>query len=252
MSGLKIVSWNVNGIRAGLKKGFADVVAELDADVFCVQETKARPEQVELDLPGYSAHWHWAEKKGYSGVLLLSKEEPLSVRRGLGEFREDTEGRVIAAEYEDLWMVSVYTPNAKRDLSRLEERQGWDADFLRYVKQLEESKPVVFCGDLNVAHEEIDLARPKQNKKTHGFTPEERAGFTRFVEAGLVDTFREFEKEGGHYSWWSVRGNNRANNVGWRIDYVMISELLRPRLVSATIFRDILGSDHCPVGIELS
>ncbi len=252
MSVSKIVSWNVNGIRAAIKKGFADVVRELDADVFCVQETKARPEQVDLDLAGYSGHWHWAEKRGYSGVLILSKEEPLSVRRGLGDLREDTEGRVIAAEYEDLWVVSVYTPNAKRDLSRLEDRQGWDRDFLTHVKQLEESKPVVFCGDLNVAHTEIDLARPKQNKKTHGFTPEERAGFTRFVEAGLVDTFREFETDGGHYSWWSVRGNNRANNVGWRLDYVMVSEALRPRLASAAIYKDIHGSDHCPVGIELT
>jgi exodeoxyribonuclease III len=252
MSVSKIVSWNVNGIRAAIKKGFRDVVTELDADVFCVQETKARPEQVELELSGYSAHWHWAEKKGYSGVLILSKEEPLSVQRGLGKFREDTEGRVIAAEYEELWVVSVYTPNAKRDLSRLEDRQGWDAAFLRYVKLLEESKPVVFCGDLNVAHEEIDLARPKQNKKTHGFTLEERAGFTRLVEAGLIDTFREFEPGGGHYSWWAVWGNNRASNVGWRIDYVMVSEALRPRLVSATIYKDIHGSDHCPVGIELS
>lgn len=252
MSVSKIVSWNVNGIRAAIKKGFLDVVAELDADVFCVQETKARPEQVELELPGYSAHWHWAEKKGYSGVLILSKEEPLSVRRGLGDLREDTEGRVIAAEYPDLWVVSVYTPNAKRDLSRLQDRQGWDAAFLQYVKQLEATKPVVFCGDLNVAHTELDLARPRQNKKTHGFTPEERAGFTRFVEAGLIDTFREFETGGDHYSWWSVRGNNRANNVGWRLDYVMISDSLRPRLASSTIYEAVLGSDHCPVGIELS
>jgi len=248
----KIISWNVNGIRAALKKGFADFVAAEQPDVLCLQETKAQPEQVELDLPGYSAHWHSAEKKGYSGVLILSRVEPLQVRRGLGDLRDDPEGRCITAEYEDFHVVGVYTPNAQRDLARLPFRMAWDDDFLRYVKQLQQTKPVVFCGDLNVAHTELDLARPKQNKGAKGFTAEERGAFDRMLEAGFVDTLREFETGGGHYSWWSNWGGARARNVGWRVDYVMISTALRPRLASASIYADQLGSDHCPVGIQLT
>ena len=251
MAQLKLHSWNVNGIRAVLKKGFVDYLDAAKPDVLCIQESRALPEQVDLDLPGYSAHWHPAEKKGYSGTLILSRPDPIEVHRGLGGIRPDPEGRVIAAEYDDLFVVSVYTPNAKRDLSRLEYRQQWDADFLTYMQQLRQQKPVMFCGDLNVAHTEIDLTNPKANKRTHGFTIEERDGFQRFVDAGFVDTFREFTPEGGHYSWWSNWGNARARNVGWRLDYVMLGEELRPRLKSAAIHADVLGSDHCPVGIEL-
>lgn len=251
MAARKILSWNVNGIRAALNKGFADFVAAEQPDVLCVQETKAQPEQVELDLPGYTAHWHSAEKKGYSGVLLLTRDEPLAVRTGVGDLREDPEGRCITAEYDDLFVVGVYTPNAQRDLARLPFRMEWDRDFLAYVRQLEETKPVVFCGDLNVAHTEDDLARPRQNKGAKGFTEQERGALDAMLEAGFVDTFREFVQGNGHYTWWSNWGGARAKNVGWRVDYVMISGVLRPRLTSATIYADVLGSDHCPIGIEL-
>ena len=251
MAQLTLHSWNVNGIRAAIKKGFADYVAAARPDILCIQESRALPEQVDIDLPGYGAHWHPAEKKGYSGTMIFSRIEPAAVHRGLGDVRDDPEGRVLAAEYDDLFVVSVYTPNAKRDLSRLEYRQQWDRDFLAYMQQLRDRKPVIFCGDLNVAHTEIDLTNPKRNLKTHGFTIEEREGFQRFVDAGYVDTFREFVTEGGHYSWWSNWGNARARNVGWRLDYVMLGEELRPRLKSAAIHADVLGSDHCPVGIEL-
>lgn len=251
MPDFKVISWNVNGIRAVLKKGFLDFVEEHQPDVLCIQEIKALQEQVELEIPGYSAHWHSAEKKGYSGNLILSRQDPLSVRRGLEDIRPDPEGRVVAAEYDEFFVVSVYTPNSKRDLSRLPFRQQWDADFLAYMEQLQAVKPVIFCGDLNVAHTEIDLKHPKRNHKNHGFTPEERGGFDRIVEAGFVDSFRVFETEGGHYSWWPYWGNARANNVGWRIDYVVVSATLRSRLISSTIYGDVLGSDHCPVGIQL-
>ncbi len=249
---MKILSWNVNGIRAAQKKGFADFMAESNPDIICLQETKARPEQVELDLPEYHQYWNSAEKKGYSGTAIFTKEEPLSVKNDMDIPEHDTEGRVIAAEYSDYYLVTVYTPNAKRGLLRLDYRsQSWDPDFLAYMKELEKNKPVIFCGDLNVAHTEIDLANPKSNRKNAGFTDEERAGFDNILAAGFIDTFREFESGGGHYTWWSYIGGARARNVGWRIDYFCISPALRPRLQSAFILSDVMGSDHCPVGIVI-
>ena len=249
---MKLISWNVNGIRAALKKGFLDFVEAEGADIVCVQETKASPDVVEVAWPaGHEAHWNSAEKKGYSGTLILSRTKPLSVTRGIGIAHHDREGRVLTAEYADFFLVNVYVPNSQRELTRLDYRQQWDRDFLAHLKALERTKPVIFCGDLNVAHTEIDLARPKANLKTHGFTPEERAGFGALVEAGFVDTFREFEKGGGHYTWWSQMNSARARNIGWRIDYFLTSAALRSRLKSARIYPHITGSDHCPVGLEL-
>jgi exodeoxyribonuclease-3 len=247
---VKFISWNVNGIRAALKKGFLDFLTTEAPDVMCVQETKAAPEDVAAAWPGYTPHWNWAEKKGYSGVLTLSKTAPLSVTRGLGLKEHDREGRVLTTEFADFFLVNVYVPNSQRELTRLDYRQQWDRDFLAYLCALERTKPVVFCGDLNVAHTEIDLARPKDNVKNHGFTPEERAGFDALVAAGFVDTFREFEPGGGHYTWWSQMNNARTRNIGWRIDYFVASAALRPRLKSARIYPHVLGSDHCPVGLE--
>ena len=249
---MKLISWNVNGIRAVLKKGFHDFVAAEQPDIVCIQETRASPEVVEVEwLDGYEVHWNVAEKKGYSGTLILTRVKPLDVTRGIGIAEHDREGRVLTAEYGDFFLVNVYVPNSKRELTRLEYRQRWDRDFLAHLKMLERTKPVIFCGDLNVAHTEIDLARPKANMKTHGFTPEERAGFGALVEAGFVDTFREFEKGGDHYTWWSQMNNARSRNIGWRIDYFIASAALRPRLKSARIYPHITGSDHCPVGLEL-
>ena len=248
---MKLISWNVNGVRAALKKGFLDFLAAQDADIVCVQETKAHPDDVDAEWPGYTAHWNWAEKKGYSGVLTLSKNAPLSVTRGIGAAEHDSEGRVLTSEFAEFFLVNVYVPNSQRELTRLDYRQQWDRDFLAYLRGLEKRKPVILCGDLNVAHTEIDLARPKDNTKNHGFTPEERAGFDAMVAAGFVDTFREFEKAGGHYTWWSQMNNARSRNIGWRIDYFLCSEVLRKKLKSATIYKDVIGSDHCPVGLEL-
>ena len=248
---MKLISWNVNGIRAAVKKGFRDFVAAEDADIVCVQETKAHPDDVPEPWPGYEAHWNWAEKKGYSGTLVLTKATPVAVARGIGKAEHDREGRVLTAEFADFFLVNVYVPNSKRELTRLDYRQQWDRDFLAYLKKLERTKPVIFCGDLNVAHTEIDLARPKDNVKNHGFTPEERAGFDALVAAGFVDTFREFEKGGGHYTWWSQMGGARARNIGWRIDYFLCSDALRSRLKGASIYPHITGSDHCPVGLDL-
>ena len=250
---MKLISWNVNGLRAILKKGFLDFLEAEQPDILCLQEIKCTPEVVEaLWSADYEAHWNCAEKKGYSGTAIFSKPRPLSVATGVSFPDTHLEGRVLTAEYPDFFLVNVYTPNSKRDLSRLGYRQEWDRDFLAYVKGLEARKPVVFCGDLNVAHTELDLARPKTNTKTHGFTAEERSGFQAFVDAGFVDTFREFEKGGGHYTWWSQMMGSRAKNIGWRIDYFLISPALRPRLQSSFIHCDVLGSDHCPVGITLS
>ena len=249
---MKLISWNVNGIRAALKKGLLDFVITEKPDIMCIQETKASPEVVDVNWPsGYEAHWNWAEKKGYSGVLTLTRHQPLSVQRGIGITAHDREGRVLATEHADFFLVNVYVPNSKRELTRLGYRQEWDRDFLAWLKSIERRKPVIFCGDLNVAHTEIDLARPKDNVKNHGFTPEERAGFGALVAAGFVDTFREFEKGGGHYTWWSQMNNARARNIGWRIDYFLASAALRTRLKSARIYPHITGSDHCPVGLEL-
>jgi len=249
---VKLISWNVNGLRAVLRKNFLDYLESESPDVLCLQETKAGPNDVEQLWPSaYTTYWNTAERKGYSGTVVFTRTRPLEVRLGFGIDAHDREGRVVTAEYAEFFLVNVYVPNSQRELTRLAYRQEWDRDFLRYLKKLEKTKPVIFCGDLNVAHTEIDLANPKANVKNHGFTPEERAGFGAFVKAGFVDTFREFEKAGGHYSWWSPMAGARARNVGWRIDYFLISSALRPRLKSAFIRPNIAGSDHCPVGIEL-
>lgn len=249
---MKLISWNVNGLRAVLRKNFLDYLAKEDPDILCLQETKATPDDVEQLWPAhYTTYWNTAQKKGYSGTVIFTKTRPLNVANGIKMPEHDNEGRVVTAEYPDFFLVNVYVPNSKRELERLPYRQTWDKDFLRYLKKLEKKKPVIFCGDLNVAHTEIDLANPKANVRNHGFTVEERAGFTAFVEAKFVDTFREFEKGGGHYSWWSPMSGARSRNVGWRIDYFLISAILRPRLKRAFIQSDIPGSDHCPVGIEL-
>jgi len=244
---------NVNGLRAVLRKNFLDYLAEEAPDILCLQETKASPDDVEQLWPAiYQTHWNTAEKKGYSGVAVFTKHRPLNVTLGIGITEHDREGRVLTAEYDDFFLVNVYVPNSKRELTRLAYRQQWDGDFLRHLKNLEKRKPVIFCGDLNVAHTEIDLANPKANVKNHGFTPEERAGFSAFVKAGFLDTFREFEKRGGHYTWWSPMSGARARNVGWRIDYFLVSAAFRPRLQSAFIRAKVTGSDHCPVGIEIA
>ncbi|HKW31285.1 MAG TPA: exodeoxyribonuclease III [Verrucomicrobiae bacterium] len=249
---MKLISWNVNGLRAVLKKNFLDYLEAEKPDVLCLQETKCGPNGAEQLWPAtYTTYWNSAEKKGYSGTVIFAKTRPLKVIPHLDMAEHDKEGRVLAAEFADFFLVNVYVPNAKRDLSRLTYRQKWDRDFLGYLKKLEKKKPVVFCGDLNVAHTEIDLANPKANIHNHGFTPEERAGFSAFVRAGFLDTFREFEKGGGHYTWWSQMGGARSRNVGWRIDYFLISKSLRPRLQRAFIRPDVPGSDHCPVGIEI-
>ena len=248
---MKFVSWNVNGIRAALKKGFLDFAADAEADVICLQETRAEPDQVALELPGYRQFWHPAEKKGYSGTLVLSRAEPLAVSKDIGIPAHAGEGRVITLEFPDFQLVTVYTPNAQRGLTRLPYRIEWDRDFLKFLAKLERRKPVIFCGDLNVAHREIDLANPKSNVKNAGFTPEEREGFDRILRAGFVDTFREFNREPGHYTWWSQMGGARARNIGWRIDYFCVSRALRARLGSAAIHPEVLGSDHCPIALEL-
>lgn len=249
---MKLLSWNVNGLRAVLKKNFLEFLNAEAPDILCLQETKCTPDDVEALWPAaYSTYWNSAEKKGYSGTAILTRTKPLQVTQGIGRAEHDREGRVLTAEFADFHLVTVYVPNSKRELTRLAYRQQWDADFLRYLKQLEKKKPVIWCGDLNVAHTEIDLANPKSNVKNHGFTPEERAGFSAFVQAGFVDTFREFERGGGHYTWWSPMGGARGRNVGWRIDYFLLSQALRPRLKSAFIQPQVLGSDHCPIGITL-
>lgn len=249
---MKIISWNVNGIRAAIKKGLLEFIEQTAPEVLCIQETKARPEQVDFLLPDYWQYWNAAERPGYSGTAIFTKTQPLSVKNDMGIATHDREGRVITMEFPAYFLVNVYTPNAKRDLSRLAYRMQWDADFLAYLKKLEKRKPVIFCGDLNVAHQEIDLAHPKANVGNHGFTLEERAGFGSFIKAGFIDTFREFHQEGGHYTWWSVVTNARQRNIGWRIDYFCISAALRPHLQEAFILPMVTGSDHCPVGIVLA
>lgn len=250
---MKIISWNVNGIRSVLKKGFLSLIDDHYPDILCLQETKAEQKLVNLSLPEYHHYWNSATKRaGYAGTALFAKHKPINVTYGIGTEKHDAEGRVITAEYEKFFMVNVYTPNSKRDLSRLPYRMNeWDVDFLKYIKKLEETKPVIFCGDLNVAHKEIDLTNPASNRKNHGFTDEERAGFGNIVKAGFLDTFREFTDEGGHYTWWSQMNNCRTRNIGWRIDYVLISKSLRPQLKDAFILPKVLGSDHCPVGIMI-
>ena len=249
---MKLLSWNVNGLRAVLRKNFLEFLAAETPDILCLQETKCRPEDVEQLWPAdYTTYWNSAEKKGYSGTAIFTRTRPLQVTQGIGVAEHDREGRVLTAEYADFILVNSYVPNSQRELTRLPYRQHWDRDFLAYLKGLEQRKPVIWCGDLNVAHTEIDLANPKANVKNHGFTPEERAGFGAALAAGFVDTFREFEKGPRHYTWWSPMGGARGRNVGWRIDYFLASAALRPRLKSAFIRPEVLGSDHCPVGLEL-
>lgn len=248
----KLVSWNVNGIRACLTKGFMESFTKLGADIFCLQETKVQAGQTELELPGYHQYWNYAEKKGYSGTALFTREEPLSVAYGIGEEEHDKEGRVITAEFREYFVVTCYTPNSQDGLKRLDYRMAWEDSFRAYLKRLEEKKPVIFCGDLNVAHKEIDLKNPKTNRKNAGFTDEERGKFSELLEAGFIDTFRYFHPEAeGEYSWWSYRFKAREKNAGWRIDYFCVSDSLKDRLRSASIHQEIFGSDHCPVELVI-
>ena len=249
---LKFISWNVNGIRACVQKGFLDIFKELDADIFCLQETKLQAGQLDLDLPGYHQYWNYAVKKGYSGTAIFTKKEPLSVAYGIGIEEHDQEGRVITLEFDDFYFITVYTPNSQNELARLPYRMKWEEDFLAYLKKLEEKKPVIFCGDLNVAHKEIDLKNPKTNRKNAGFTDEEREKFSVLLENGFIDTFRYFyPDQEGIYSWWSYRFKAREKNAGWRIDYFVVSECLKDRLVDAKIHTEVFGSDHCPVELEV-
>ncbi|MCH5337330.1 MAG: exodeoxyribonuclease III [Acetatifactor sp.] len=249
---MKLISWNVNGLRACMQKGFLDYFKQVDADIFCLQETKLQEGQIELELEGYYQYWNYAEKKGYSGTALFTKQEPLNVTYGIGIEEHDHEGRVITAEFRDYYVVTVYTPNSQRELTRLEYRMKWEEDFLKYLKSLEERKPVIFCGDLNVAHKEIDLKNPKTNHESAGFTDQERECFSRLLENGFVDTFRHFYPDvTGVYSWWSYMFKSREKNAGWRIDYFVVSETLKERLADAKIHTQIQGSDHCPVELEM-
>lgn len=249
----KMISWNVNGLRACVGKGFLEYFHKVDADVFCIQESKLQEGQIDLDLPGYDQYWNYAEKKGYSGTAMFTKQKPQSVSYGLGIEEHDKEGRVITAEFEEYYVVTCYTPNSKDELARLPYRMVWEDEFRSYLKGLEEKKPVIFCGDLNVAHKEIDLKNPKTNRKNAGFSDEERGKFTQLLEAGFVDTFRYFYPDRTEiYSWWSYRFSARAKNTGWRIDYFCTSESLSDRLVGADIHTETAGSDHCPVELVIA
>lgn len=249
---MKLISWNVNGLRAVMNKGFMEIFSDLDADVFCLQETKLQAGQIDMNLPGYHQYWNYADKKGYSGTAVFSRKEPLSVRYGIGVDEHDHEGRVITLEFDDLFLITVYTPNAQRELTRLDYRMRWEDDFLSYILELEKIKPVVFCGDLNVAHQPIDLKNPKANEGVHGFTQEERGKMDVILNSGFVDTFRHFYPDlTGAYSWWSYMFKAREKNAGWRIDYFIASEKLLPRIVSASIHPEIPGSDHCPVELVI-
>ena len=249
---MKLISWNVNGLRACVQKGFEDFFREADADIFCIQESKLQEGQIDFAPEGYHGYWNYAEKKGYSGTAVFTKKEPLSVNYGIGIEEHDREGRVITLEFEGFYMVTVYTPNSQNELARLPYRMKWEDDFLLYLKKLEEKKPVSFCGDLNVAHREIDLKNPKTNRNNAGFTDEERAKFGRLLDEGFVDTFRYFYPDlEGIYSWWSYRFKAREKNAGWRIDYFLVSECLKERLLGAKIHTEVFGSDHCPVELEV-
>ena len=248
----KLISWNVNGLRACVGKGFLEYFREVNADVFCIQESKLQDGQIELDLEGYYQYWNYAEKKGYSGVALFTKEEPLSVVYGMGIEEHDHEGRVLTAEYKDYYIVTCYTPNSQSELARLPYRMKWEDAFLGFLKDLEKKKPVIFCGDLNVAHKEIDLKNPKTNRNNAGFTDQEREKFSALMDAGFIDTYRCFYPETtGVYSWWSYRFKAREKNAGWRIDYFVVSEALKERLEDAAIHHEVMGSDHCPVELKL-
>ncbi|NLJ98173.1 MAG: exodeoxyribonuclease III [Tissierellia bacterium] len=249
---MKLVSWNVNGLRACVKKGFLEYFKEVDADIFCVQEIKLQEGQIDLDLEGYYDYWNYAEKKGYSGTAIFTKDKPLSVKYGLDIEEHDNEGRVITLEYQDFYLVNVYTPNSQRGLTRIDYRMTWEDDFREYLKELDSIKPVILCGDLNVAHKEIDLKNPDTNRRNAGFTDEERGKMTELLEAGFIDTFRYFypDKEEA-YSWWSYMRKSRDRNVGWRIDYFIVSERLKDNLKDAEIHSEIMGSDHCPVVLKI-
>lgn len=249
----KLISWNVNGLRACVGKGFLEYFREVNADVFCIQESKLQDGQIELELEGYYQYWNYAEKKGYSGVALFTKEEPLSVAYGMGIEEHDHEGRILTAEYEDYYIVTCYTPNSQSELARLPYRMKWEDAFLGFLKDLEKKKPVIFCGDLNVAHKEIDLKNPKTNRNNAGFTDQEREKFSALMDAGFIDTYRCFNPETtGVYSWWSYRFKAREKNAGWRIDYFCVSQCLKERLISAAIHTEVQGSDHCPVELVVS
>ena len=250
---MKLISWNVNGIRACVQKGFLDFFKEIDADIFCIQESKCQEGQISLELEGYNQYWNYAEKKGYSGTAIFTKKKPLSVNYGIGIEEHDKEGRVITLEFEDFFMITVYTPNSQNELARLDYRMSWEDDFRKYLKSLEENKAVIVCGDLNVAHKEIDLKNPKTNRKNAGFTDEEREKFNKLLDSGFIDSFRYFYPDlKGVYSWWSYRFNSRKNNAGWRIDYFIVSKELESRLKEAKIHTEVLGSDHCPVELVIS
>ena len=250
---MKFISWNVNGLRAVVNKGFKEIFKELDADFFCLQETKLQEGQIDLSFDGYESYWNYAEKKGYSGTAIFTKLTPLSVSCGIGVEEHDKEGRVITLEYEEFFLVTVYTPNSQNELKRLDYRMRWEDDFLAYIRSLDEKKPVIFCGDLNVAHQEIDLKNPKTNRKNAGFTDEERAKMTVVLSSGFTDTWRSLNPDTeGVYSWWSYRFNARKNNAGWRIDYFIVSDRIMDKVEDAKIHTDIMGSDHCPVELELS
>ena len=249
---MKLISWNVNGLRACVGKGFTDFVASADPDMLCLQETKLQAGQIDLDLPGYHQFWNYADKKGYSGTAIFTKAQPIAVTYGLGIDEHDHEGRVITAEYDDFYLVCCYTPNAQDGLKRLDYRMQWENDFRAYLCALDGKKPVILCGDLNVAHKEIDLKNPSSNRKNAGFSDEERGKMTELLGAGFVDSFRHFYPDlTGAYSWWSYRFNARKNNAGWRIDYFIVSERLRDRMEDAVIHSDVMGSDHCPVELLL-
>ena len=250
---MKLISWNVNGFRAVLGKGFAEIFKTLDADIFCLQETKMQPGQAEFSPEGYFQYWYSAEKKGYSGTAVFTKHEPLSVSYGIGKEEHSHEGRAITLEFEEFYLVNVYTPNSQNELARLDYRMQWEDDLLAYLKELDAKKPVVYCGDLNVAHNEIDLKNPKTNRNSAGFSDAERAKMTRLLQSGFVDTFRYFYPDAtGAYTWWSYFRKARATNAGWRIDYFIVSERLKEQMKDALIYADVMGSDHCLVGLELA
>jgi len=250
---MKFISWNVNGLRACMTKGWQTFFDDCDADFFCLQETKLQAGQIDLELPGYRQFWNYAEKKGYSGTAIFAKEEPLSVRYGVGVPELDTEGRLVTLEYPDFFIVTCYTPNAQRELARIDHRLKWDEAFRVFLSELDREKPVIVCGDLNVAHQEIDLKNPKSNRGNAGFSDEERQSFTETLEKGFVDTFRHLNPEATDcYTWWSYMFKAREKNAGWRIDYFLVSERIKDRIAAAPIYKDILGSDHCPVGLELN
>ncbi|MHA6253291.1 exodeoxyribonuclease III [Oceanobacillus sp. CAU 1775] len=249
---MKVVSWNVNGIRACVRKGFMDYFNEVDADIFCIQESKCQEGQIDLELDGYYQYWNYAERKGYSGTAVFTKKEPLSVHYGVGDEETEAEGRIITLEYEDFYLVNVYTPNAKRDLTRLEERLEWEDKMYNYLKELDKKKPLIYCGDLNVAHHEIDIRNYKTNYGNSGFTVEERSKMTRLLDDGFVDTLRHFHPETeGIYTWWSYMAKVRERNIGWRIDYLIVSERIKDALLQSVAHPDVMGSDHCPVMLEM-